>query len=195
MLFNFMKQKQTWKSNYSTIRLLFLVWSSLNFPSVFLCIIGCVIWPVGRFLVHSRSSFLPLYVNLFSYLVSTCWPNYCGIMLLVKGSCSTEVPHTVADPDLQIRGARSSRPWDKGCGLQKDFFRPFGPQFGLKIRGGPSPPGTSPRSATAIERWVFAIAMIYHVGNYSAKNFRSDLTNLYGCLLPRKDVFTYNSWD
>ena len=31
--------------------------------------------------------------------------------------------------------------------------------------------------------------MIYHVGNYSAKNFRSDLTNLYGCLLPRKDVF------
>ena len=31
--------------------------------------------------------------------------------------------------------------------------------------------------------------MIYHVGNYSAKNFRSDLTDLYGCLLPRKDVF------
>ena len=49
----------------------------------------------------------------------------------------------------------------------------------------------------AIERGVlnFAIAMICHVGNYSAKNFRSDLTNLYGCLLPRKDVFTYNSWD
>ena len=58
-----------------------------------------------------------------------------------------------------------------------------------------SPPGTSPRSATAIERGVFAIAMIYHVGNYSAKNFRSDLTDLYGCLLPRKDVFTYNSLD
>ena len=93
MLFNFMKQKQTWKSNYSTVRLFFLVWSSLNFPSVFLCIIGCVIWPVGRFLVHSRSSFLPLYVNLFSYLVSKCWPNYSRIMLLVKGICSTEVPH------------------------------------------------------------------------------------------------------
>ena len=98
-------------------------------------------------------------------------------MLLVKGICSTEVPHTVADPDLQIRGG----------GLQKDFFRPFGPQFGLKIR--PPPPGTSPGSATAIERGVFAIAMIYHIGNYSAKNFRSDLTALYGCLLPRKDVF------
>ena len=140
MLFNFMKQKQTWKSNYTKVRLFFLVWSSLNFPSVFLCIIGCVIWLVGRFLMHSRSSFLPLYVNLFSYLVTKCWTNYSGIMLVVKGICSTEVPHTVVDPDLQIRGGegggggRSSRPLDKGGrgGLQKDFFRPFGPEFGLK---------------------------------------------------------------
>ena len=52
--------------------------------------------------------------------------------------------------------------------------------------GGPSPPGASPRSATVVERGVFAIAMIYHVGNYPAKNFRSDLTDLCGCLLPRK---------
>ena len=41
----------------------------------------------------------------------------------------------------------------------------------------------------------FAIAMIHHVSNYSAKIFRSDLTDPYGCLLPRKDVFTYNSLD
>ena len=33
---------------------------------------------------------------------------------------------------------------------QKKFFQPFGPHFGLKIRGGTSPPGPSPRSATAI---------------------------------------------
>ena len=80
---------------------------------------------------------------------------------------------------------------------KKKFFRPFRHQFGPKIRGGPGSLGTSPRSATAIERGVlnFAIAMIYHEGNYSAKNFRSDLTDLCGCLLPRKDVFTYNSWD
>ena len=185
MLFNFMKQKQTWKSNYSTVRFFFLVWSSLNFPSVLLCIIDCVIWLVDRFSVHSRSSFLPLYVNLFSYSVSKCWPNYCGIMLLVKGICSTEVPHTVADPDLQIKGGGgggSSRPWD---------FRPVW----SKNKGGPDSPGSSPRSTTAIERGVFAIPMIYHVGNYSAKNFKSDLTDLYGCLFPRKDVFTYNSLD
>ena len=28
-------------------------------------------------------------------------------MLLVKGICSTEVPHTVVDPDLQIREGRA----------------------------------------------------------------------------------------
>ena len=106
-------------------------------------------------------------------------------MLLVKGICSTEVPHKVVDPDLQIR---------KGGGGVIQTLR-FLDQFGLKIRGEPGPPGTSPRSTTAIDRGVFAIAMIYHVGNYSAKNFRSDLTDLYGCLLPRKDVFTYNSLD
>ena len=47
----------------------------------------------------------------------------------------------VADPDLQIRGGgRSYRPWDKGGGVAKNFFCPFRPQFGLKIRGGPAPP-------------------------------------------------------
>ena len=41
----------------------------------------------------------------------------------------------MADPDQDKEGG-SSRPWDKGGGsLQKKYFRPFGPQFGLKIRG------------------------------------------------------------
>ena len=59
--------------------------------------------------------------------------------------------YTVPDPDLELRGAgrggaRSSRPLDKGemGPVSKKFFRPFGPQFGLKIRGGPGPPGTVP---------------------------------------------------
>ena len=86
--------------------------------------------------------------------------------------CSTEVPHTVGDPDLQIRGG--------GGGGEVIQTMRFLDQFGLKIRGEPGPPGTSPRSTTAIDRGVFAIAIhdLYHVGNYSAKNFRSDLTNL-----------------
>ena len=83
-------------------------------------------------------------------------------------------------PDPEIRGG--------GC-PKRIFLALWSSDWSKKKGGGPSPPGTSPRSATAIERGVFAIAMIYHVGNYSAKNFRSDLTDLYGCLLRRKDVF------
>ena len=49
------------------------------------------------------------------------------------------------DPGLEIRGegGRSSRALHKGggaAGLQKKIFRPFGPQFGLKIRGGEAGP-------------------------------------------------------
>ena len=40
-------------------------------------------------------------------------------------------------PDPEIRG---------GGGLKKNFFWPFGPQFGLKNKGGPGP---SPGSHTA----------------------------------------------
>ena len=51
----------------------------------------------------------------------------------------------VPDPDRKIRGwgrgGWSSRPlakWGRGCwSLKKFFFRPFGPQFGPKIRGAP----------------------------------------------------------
>ena len=52
---------------------------------------------------------------------------------------------SMADPDLQIRG-RPAHPdpeiTGEGRGIKKNFFRPFGPQFGLKIRGGggPGPP-------------------------------------------------------
>ena len=40
---------------------------------------------------------------------------------------------TVPAPDLEIMGGG-------GCAaLQKNVFQPFGPQFGLKIRGDPGP--------------------------------------------------------
>ena len=48
-------------------------------------------------------------------------------------------------------GGRSSRPWYKGGGggwPQKIFFWPFGPHFGLKIRGGQGPPSPFPGSAS-----------------------------------------------
>ena len=43
---------------------------------------------------------------------------------------------TAPDPDPEIRG-------EGGGGLQKTFFRPFGPHFGLRLRGD-EPPGTLP---------------------------------------------------
>ena len=46
----------------------------------------------------------------------------------------------VADPDLQIRGGHPDPEIGGGDRPQKNFFRLFGPYFGLKIRGGPGPP-------------------------------------------------------
>ena len=43
----------------------------------------------------------------------------------------------MSDPDLEIGEAQSFRPpGGVGGGLQKIFFRPFKPHFGLKIGGG-----------------------------------------------------------
>ena len=50
----------------------------------------------------------------------------------------------VLDPDLEIRDGGG------GGSLQKKIFPPFGPQFGLKLRGGSGPSGPSPGSATVL---------------------------------------------
>ena len=83
------------------------------------------------------------------------------------------------DPDLQIRGGVgwgggggwSSRPLDKGggAGLQKKFFRPFGSQFGLKIRGWPSPPDPPPRLDPPLLISVGSVAMTCTVHSSCAK--------------------------
>ena len=49
------------------------------------------------------------------------------------------------DTDFEIRGGGRS---------PKMFFRPFGPLFGLKIRGDRGPPGPSPGSATEKYGWT-----------------------------------------
>ena len=49
----------------------------------------------------------------------------------------------VADSDLKMRGGGAgTHPEGGGPVTQKFFFRPFGPQFGLKLRGAP-PPGSA----------------------------------------------------
>ena len=62
----------------------------------------------------------------------------------------------MADPDLQIRGKGGGGHPDPeirggGGSFLKNVFRPFGPQFGPKIRGGPGPPGPFPGSASEID--------------------------------------------
>ena len=49
----------------------------------------------------------------------------------------------VADPDLQIRegGDHPDPEITEEPGLNKKFFRTFGPQFGLKVKGGVADPG------------------------------------------------------
>ena len=63
------------------------------------------------------------------------------------------IHHRVSDQ------GRSSRPWDGGWGgggertrpQKKFFFRPFGPHFGLKVKGAPPPPPPGPFPGSATE--------------------------------------------
>ena len=79
----------------------------------------------------------------------------------------------VADPDLQIRGPWSSRPWDKGAGggVSKKNFRPFGPQFGLNIGGGGG--GGLPRPLPWIRHWLRTVFNLLRIRSRSGplKNF------------------------
>ena len=62
-------------------------------------------------------------------------------------------------PDPEVRGG--------GAGLPKSFFGLFRPRFGLKIRGGPRPPGPSPRSSTGYI--VIQFKMQIHMRNSTRK--------------------------
>ena len=58
------------------------------------------------------------------------------------------------DPDLEIRGWGAGGP-----GLQKNFFGPFGPQFGLIIRrrSAPRPPPPPPPPGSATEQYSLSL--------------------------------------
>ena len=76
---------------------------------------------------------------------------------------SSPCDHSVADPDLQIMGMGGHPdPEKRGrAGLKKNCFQPFRPQFGLRIKGGPRPPGPLPwiyhcdhLGETSFELWL-----------------------------------------
>ena len=96
-------------------------------------------------------------------------------------------PSTFEQTGLELELVHSAgfRPWDvggggggggerrSGAGLQKKYFWPFGPQFGLKIRGG-GHLGHSAGSATG--------SYLVYVTRYTFGSFSSPITSsLFSC--------------
>ena len=102
----------------------------------------------------------------------------------------------MAIPDFQIRGGggRLSRPLDKGGWPQKTFMQPFGPQFGLKIRGGGGGPGPFPRSTTETkEKNVFS--QTYLIGVVRAGYKSKQLCLGIGCWIGYLPFFCTCRWN
>ena len=77
--------------------------------------------------------------------------NWCKQEQQILNSCYRKKQRSGGSrpSDKGGRGGRSSRSWDNGgggAGVSKKNFQPFGPQFGLKIRGGPSPGSATEKS-------------------------------------------------
>ena len=82
----------------------------------------------------SRKSHFQLFVFVFLGQISTklIYTNN-GFQLIQQMFCF----FSVADPDFEMRGGGGGR-------SPRKIFWPFGPQFGVKIRGELGPPGPSP---------------------------------------------------
>ena len=74
-------------------------------------------------------------------------PQPCQLTQIQNGKCKCSVGklqnRPVADPILQIREGPVFQKGGLGEAVSKTFFRLFGPQFGLRIKGDPGPsPGS-----------------------------------------------------
>ena len=75
---------------------------------------------------------IPPVVRVFVTRICTVFWQFCPEGITFSGRSRPS--------DFVGDGERSSRTWDKeGPGLKNIFFRPFGCQFGLKIRGAQAP--------------------------------------------------------
>ena len=96
--------------------------------------------------------------------------------------------------DLELVHSAGSRPWDRGregtwgAGLQKEFFWPFGPHFGLKIRWGGGGGATGP--FRWIRHWfVFSLHQPLHVSQF----LESITSTLFSCwfISLKKEKYSY----
>ena len=97
-------------------------------------------------------------------------PGPCGYHLTVIHVRLSDSEKSLGGPWLWIsmdKISTGSIPWDRGGGwrggrsLPKKFFRPFGPQFGPKIRRGASLPGPIP--------WIRLWRFIFAVTSFSGR--------------------------
>ena len=111
----------------------------------------------------SRKSHFQLFVFVFLGQISTklSYANN-GFQLIQQMFCF----FSVADPDFEMRGERG------GGRSPRKIFWPFGPQFGLKIRGELGPPGPSPGSVTVFSRY----RVVVMIGS-TRRNFKRRIQN------------------
>ena len=86
---------------------------------------------------HLSSLIDPVNAHLVSLTPNTKWSDMSSSLWSLVLLHLRLYP--VAVPDLQIRGG-GGHPDPEIRGAQKNYFRPFGPPFGLKIRGDPGAP-------------------------------------------------------
>ena len=73
-------------------------------------------------------------------------------------------PSSVLDRDLEIRGGVPVTQTLRGGGVQETFFRPFGPQFGLKIRG---------RGIRHCSSFFHSLTFYHYIGRWSCFSTRT----------------------
>ena len=118
-----------------------------------------------------------LLLEIFAYVATvSCKSHFQLFVFVFLGQISTKLIYTnngfqliqqmfcffsVADPDFEMRGEGGGR-------SPRKIFWPFGPQFGLKIRGELGPPGPSPGSVTVFSRYRVVVMM-----GSTRRNFKS----------------------
>ena len=100
-------------------------------------------------ILHLSLYWFPKHFLAYNVLLYTLLGVLPGPLASLSPPLVLSLRSTVADPDVQIKvggAVIQTQRYQGGPVLQKNFFRPFGPQFGLKIRG----PDPSPGSATVV---------------------------------------------
>ena len=141
----------------------------------------------------------------FGFSTITCVSEMWRSVIFPPPPGKRKLNAAVADPDLPIRGGGGGgglgghpHPEIRGGWSQKKCFRPFGPQFGLKISGELGPPGPSPESAT-VSHWFWSSAVkkmltFESLGEITCcVSHSKSLQNLLGCFLILSSMLKH-SW-